>query len=80
MVVLPKRYRTLLKMAVLQRQLPEIPTDPAYYTYSVQKHLTAIDLSLMILVLIVVFLRVYIRVFTLGVFRLDDYFMVAATV
>ena len=67
-------------MAVLQRQLPEIPTDPTYFTYSVQKHLTAIDLSLMILVLIVVVLRVYIRVFTLGVFRLDDYFMVAATV
>ncbi|KAF2477036.1 uncharacterized protein BDR25DRAFT_192035, partial [Lindgomyces ingoldianus] len=59
---------------------PGLPTDPAYYTWSIQRHLTAIDLSLMILALITVLGRVYIRVFVLHVFRLDDYLIVAAMV
>lgn len=59
---------------------PGIPTDPAYYSWSVQGQLTAIDLSLMIIAAVLVVARVYIRVFVLGVFRLDDYFMVAAMV
>ncbi|KAF2796640.1 hypothetical protein K505DRAFT_202661, partial [Melanomma pulvis-pyrius CBS 109.77] len=59
---------------------PGVPTDPAYYTWSIQKHLAAIDLSLMLLALIAVLGRVYIRVFVLRVFRLDDHLIVAAMV
>jgi len=69
-------------MAVLRRQdgPPGLPTDPAYYTWSVQTQLTAIDLSLLLIALVAVLGRVYIRLFVLRVFRLDDYFMVAAMV
>lgn len=56
------------------------PTDPAYYAWSVQRELKAIDLSLMCLALVAVLGRIWIRVFRLHVFRLDDYFMVAAMV
>jgi hypothetical protein len=59
---------------------PGMPTDPAYYTWSVQGQLAAIDLSLMIIASVLVVARVYIRVFVLGVFRVDDYFMVAAMI
>lgn len=69
-------------MAVLNRQGPPpgVPTDPAYYTWSIQRHLAAIDLSLMLLALIAVLGRLYIRVFVLRVFRLDDHLIVAAMV
>lgn len=55
-----------------------LPTDPEYYTWSVQPQLTAITLSLMIVALVAVIGRLYIRLFVLRVFRLDDYFIVAA--
>jgi hypothetical protein len=68
-------------MVVLPRQLPPvIPTDPDYFTWSIQGQLRAISLSLMLLALITVLGRVYIRYFVLGVFRIDDYMIVAAMV
>lgn len=71
-----------MDMAAMKRQAPppNLPTDPAYYTWSVQGQLTAIDLSLMLIALTAVLGRCYIRIFVLRVFRLDDYFMVAAMV
>jgi hypothetical protein len=69
-------------MAALKRQGPPpgMPTDPEYYTWSIQGQLTAIDLSFMLIALTAVLGRCYIRIFVLRVFRLDDYFMVAAMV
>jgi hypothetical protein len=69
-------------MAALKRQAPPPgpPTDPEYYTWSIQGQLTAIDLSFMLIALTAVLGRCYIRLFVLHVFRLDDYFIVAAMV
>ena len=71
-----------IEMGVLRRQGPliNLSTDPAYYTWSVQPQLRAICLSLMILALVAVLTRVYIRIRILRVFRLDDYFIVLAMV
>ena len=57
-----------------------LPTDPEYYAFSVQGQLRAITLSLMLVATVAVISRVYIRAFMLRVFRLDDFFMVVATV
>ncbi|KAF2267549.1 hypothetical protein CC78DRAFT_541507 [Lojkania enalia] len=67
-------------MAVLKRQGPPpgIPTDPNYFAFSIQKELSAITISLMTVALVAVIGRVYIRACVLHVFRLDDYFIVAA--
>lgn len=67
-------------MGTLRRQgLPRgKPTDPAYYSWSVQSQLTSITLATMLIALIAVLGRVYVRVFVLRVLRLDDYFILAA--
>ncbi|KAF2656269.1 hypothetical protein K491DRAFT_392681 [Lophiostoma macrostomum CBS 122681] len=57
-----------------------LPTDPAYYAFSVQGQLRAITLSLMLVAAVAVVSRVYIRAFMLRVFRLDDFFMVVAMI
>ncbi|KAF2872245.1 hypothetical protein BDV95DRAFT_605876 [Massariosphaeria phaeospora] len=68
-------------MAALRRQAPlEIPTDPAYYAWTIQPRLTAIDISLLVLALVTVLARLYIRVVVLKLFRLDDAFIAAAMV
>ncbi|ORY11144.1 hypothetical protein BCR34DRAFT_514285 [Clohesyomyces aquaticus] len=66
-------------MAVLTRQFAPLPTiDAAYLAFSIQGQLRAITLSLSILAFLTVAGRVYVRYFVLGVFRTDDYLMVAA--
>lgn len=64
----------------IEDPLPSLPTDPAYYSWSIQGKLTAIDLSLTVLALVTVLTRLYIRLFVLHIFRFDDYFIVAAMV
>jgi hypothetical protein len=67
--------------AVLGRQAPPgLPTDPEYYTWSIQGQLTAIDLAFMLIALIAVLGRLYIRLFVLRLFRVDDYFIVLAMI
>jgi hypothetical protein len=71
----------VIDMAFVKRQgMPQMPTDPEYYSWSVQRQLSAITLSLMIVSFVAVVGRVYIRLYVLRLFRLDDYFMVAAMV
>ncbi|KAF2004388.1 hypothetical protein P154DRAFT_616939 [Amniculicola lignicola CBS 123094] len=68
-------------MAVLPRQDPPafaLPTDPEYYAFSIQNELRAVTLSLLAVALATVLTRIYIRIFLLRVFRLDDYFIVIA--
>lgn len=68
-------------MAILLRDAgPQIPTDPAYYAWSIQVHLVATALAITLSALITVLGRVYIRAVTLRVFGADDYFIVAAMV
>ncbi|KAF2744763.1 hypothetical protein M011DRAFT_407778 [Sporormia fimetaria CBS 119925] len=68
-------------MPVFRRQGPSgLPTDPEYYKWSIQRQLTSIDISLMVIALVAVLARMYIRVFVLRVFRLDDYFILAAMI
>ena len=73
---------TTFAMDFFKRQAADfsMPTDPAYYAFSVQGQLRAITLSLMLVATAIVASRVYIRAVMLRVFRLDDFFMVAAMV
>jgi hypothetical protein len=63
-----------------QSDLLAIPDDPEYYTWSTQGRLAGVVTLLMTCALVAVLIRIYIRIFMLHVFRIDDYFIVAAVV